>query len=52
MKKIKQKSTIDPLLLKKKTLLSLVKRKSEASDESVRKGKNPAVKSRLYKKAF
>jgi hypothetical protein len=42
------KGFVMDLLLKRKTLLFLVGRKSEASDGSV--SKNPATKNRLYEK--
>jgi hypothetical protein len=45
-----QESTMNPLL-KRKTSSSLG-RKSETSDGSVREGKNPAAKSRLYEKTL
>ncbi|KAH7317322.1 hypothetical protein BKA65DRAFT_529799 [Rhexocercosporidium sp. MPI-PUGE-AT-0058] len=43
---------MDPPLLKRKTSSSSVGRRSEASDGSVREGKNPAAKSRLYEKTL
>ena len=42
---------MNPLLGKKRSSSSLNK-KSETSDGSLREGKNPAVKSRLYKKTL
>jgi hypothetical protein len=46
-----QESTMNPLL-KRKTSSSSLGRKSETSDGSVREGKNPAAKSRLYEKTL
>jgi hypothetical protein len=40
------------LLLDKKRLSSSLSKKSETSNRSLREGKNPAVKSRLYKKTL
>jgi hypothetical protein len=44
-----QESTMNPLL-KRKTSSSSLSKQSEMSDGSVREGKNPAAKSRLYEK--
>jgi hypothetical protein len=46
-----QESTMNPLL-KRKTSSSSLSKKSETSDGSVREGKNPAAKSRLYEKTL
>jgi hypothetical protein len=46
-----QESTINSLL-KRKTSSSSLSKKSETSDGSVREGKNPAAKSRLYEKTL
>lgn len=46
-----QQGTMNPLLGKKRSSSSLSK-KSETSDGSLREGKNPAVKSRLYEKTL
>jgi hypothetical protein len=39
-------------LLKRKTSSSSLKRKSKTSDRFIRKGKNPVIKSQLYKKTL